>query len=137
MGGMGNVAEMRTALLSVLGRKLGMERVREVDPWFFPDERWVRGILSGDDGKGKEGGGEGKWRIEQLEREFRPTPVDKGGVEGWIKLMGKQFFDVLGEGEERKEAEKEVCEVLKSVCRSPGGGDWIGYVRLRGLLRKV
>ncbi|KAF7864100.1 hypothetical protein EAF04_007065 [Stromatinia cepivora] len=157
MGGMGNVAEMRTALLGVVGRRCegGIKRVRESDPWFFPDEVWMRNALSGvdpssdeEDGKGDGNGngngnaedaelGMGKWKIERLEREYRATEVDKGGIQGWVRLMGKQFFDVLGEGEQRREAENEVCEVLESVCRSPGGGDWIGYVRLRGVVRKL
>ncbi|KAM0176368.1 hypothetical protein ACHAPC_009269 [Botrytis cinerea] len=127
MGGMGNVAEMRTALLSVVGRRCqgGLERARQADPWFFPDEVWMRNVLASSSSL-SDVDKEGEWSIEKLEREYRATPADKGGIEGWVKLMGKQFFDVLGEGEERKEAEKEVCEVLKSVCRSPGGGDWIG-----------
>lgn len=79
----------------------------------------------------------GGWKVERIEREYRPTKADKGGIEGWVKLMGKQFFNVLGEGEERSEAEREVCEVLKSVCESPGGVDWIGYVRLRAVVRKL
>ncbi|KAB8304157.1 hypothetical protein EYC80_003576 [Monilinia laxa] len=147
MGGMGNVAEMRTALLSVVGRRVGMERVREVDPWFFPDEVWMRRVLSSSGSQSGSGNedekeversrGDGGWKIEKLEREYRATSADKGGIEGWVKLMGKQFFDILGEGEERREAEREVCELLETVCRSPGGGDWIGYVRLRGLVRKV
>ncbi|KAK6612727.1 methyltransferase type 11 [Botrytis cinerea] len=138
MGGMGNVAEMRTALLSVVGRRCqgGLERARQADPWFFPDEVWMRNVLASSSSL-SDVDKEGEWSIEKLEREYRATPADKGGIEGWVKLMGKQFFDVLGEGEERKEAEKEVCEVLKSVCRSPGGGDWIGYVRLRGVVRRV
>lgn len=152
MGGMGNVAEMRTALLSVVGRRCvgGLQRVRECDPWFFPDEAWMRDVLfvvGSGDGDGEEKGGNGiakdseisggKWKIEKLEREYRATEADKGGIEGWVKLMGKQFFDVLGEEKERMEAESEVCEVLESVCRSPRGGDWIGYVRLRGVVRKL
>ncbi|TEY51276.1 hypothetical protein BOTCAL_0268g00010 [Botryotinia calthae] len=129
MGGMGNVAEMRTALLSVVGRRCqgGLERARQADPWFFPDEVWMRNVLASSSSL-SDADKEGEWSIEKLEREYRATPADKEGIEGWVKLMGKQFFDVLGEGEERKEAEKEVCEVLESVCRSPGGGDWIGYV---------
>lgn len=143
MGGMGNVAEMRTAFLSVIGRRCegGLKRAREADPWFFPDEVWMESALasasSSSSDVGREGEGEGEWKIEKLEREYRPTQTDKGGIEGWVKLFGKQLFDVLGDGEERKEAEKEVCEVLESVCRSPGGGDWMGYVRLRGIIRRV
>ncbi|KAF7902990.1 hypothetical protein EAF00_002892 [Botryotinia globosa] len=150
MGGMGNVAEIRAALLSVVGRRCegGLKRAREADPWFFPDEVWMRNVLASASASASAssssssssivgGEGEGEWKIEKLEREYRPTQTDKGGIEGWVKLFGKQLFDVLGNGEERKEAEKEVCEVLESVCRSPGGGDWMGYVRLRGIIRRV
>jgi hypothetical protein len=127
MGGMGNVAEMRSAFISVIGRRIGYEKAREIDPWFFPDEVWMSKMLE------EEVGG---WKVERIEREYRPTRADNGGIEGWVRLMGKQFLDVLGE-EEGKEAAKEVCEVLKTVCESPGGGDWIGYVRLRAVVRKL
>jgi hypothetical protein len=126
MGNMGNVAEIRTALLSVVGRRVGMEKAREVDPWFFPDEVWMKKMLETFGG----------FKVERIEREYRPTKVDDGGIDGWVKLMGKQFFDAVPEGE-REECEKEVGEVLKTVCESPGGGDWIGYVRLRVLARKL
>ena len=38
MGGLGNVPEMRATFLAVVGRRVGMEKAREADPWFFPDE---------------------------------------------------------------------------------------------------
>ncbi|RDW73093.1 hypothetical protein BP6252_07000 [Coleophoma cylindrospora] len=126
MGGMGNVAEMRSTLLGVLGRRVGMAQARAADPWFFPDESWMRARL--------EASG---FAVERLEREWRPTRADEGGIEGWVRLMGKQFFDVVPVAEEREECVREVCEVLETVCRSPGGGDWIGYVRLRAVARKV
>jgi len=128
MGGMGNVAEMRTALLSVIGRRIGLPKAREVDPWFFPDETWMIEMLE------TEVGG---FKVEKIEREYRPTKADQGGIEGWVRLMGKQFFDAVEERSEREECVGEVCELLESVCASPGGGDWIGYVRLRALVRKV
>ncbi|TVY52753.1 putative methyltransferase [Lachnellula cervina] len=128
MGGMGNVAEMRAALISVVSRRVGVERAREVDPWFFPDEVWMKGMLEET---------VGGWRVERLEREYRPTRADEGGVEGWVRLMGKQFFDAVQDRGEREECEREVGEVLKTVCESPGGGEWIGYVRLRAVVRKV
>ncbi|TAQ84746.1 hypothetical protein B7494_g6941 [Chlorociboria aeruginascens] len=131
MGGMGNVAEMRTALLSCVGRRIGIEKTREVDPWFFPDEVWMRWMLE------EEVGG---WKVERCEREYRPTRADDGGVEGWVRLMGKQFLDAVGKEKgkgEREECAKEVVEVLKTVTTSPGGGDWFGYVRLRVLAKKI
>jgi len=128
MGGMGNVAEMRSTLLSVISRRVGIEKAREVDPWFFPDERWMSRMLE------KTVGG---WKVEKIEREYRPTKADEGGIAGWVKLMGKQFFDVVEDGKERQKCEEEVGDILKTVCESPGGGEWIGYVRLRAVVRKI
>jgi hypothetical protein len=38
MGGMGNVAEMRGVFLSVVGRRIGIQKAAEAEVWFFPDE---------------------------------------------------------------------------------------------------
>jgi hypothetical protein len=79
----------------------------------------------------------GGFKIENIKREYRPTKADKGGVEAWVRLMGKLFLDAVNE-REREACVEEVCEILKTVCTSPGGGDWwFGYVRLRVLARKV
>jgi SAM-dependent methyltransferase len=128
MGGMGNVGEMRAALLSVVGRRVGFERARAVDPWFFPDEVWMTRMLEET---------VGGFKVERIERQFRPTQADAGGIESWVRLMGKQFFDAVSDPAERESCVKETCEVLKTVCESPGGGDWIAYVRLRVLARKI
>jgi SAM-dependent methyltransferase len=151
MGGMGNVAEVwtpfefncdflrdlrtlieihqvKTALLSVIGRRVGIEKAREANPWFFPDEIWMTKMMEET---------VGGFKIEKIEREYRPTKADAGGVEGWLRLMGKQFLSAVEDEKEREECVKEVCEVLNTVCASPGGGDWFGYVRLRVLAHKI
>ena len=125
MGGMGNCAEMRSTLLAVISRRIGIEKAREADPWFFPDEIWMSKMLE-----------ETGFKVDKIEREYRPTKADVGGISGWVKLMGKQFFDAV-DGKVREECEREVCEILESVCTSPGGGQWIGYVRLRAVARKI
>lgn len=128
MGGQGNVAEIETALLAVVGRRIGMKRVREVDPWFFPDEAWMRGVL------GKVG-----FAIEEIELEYRPTKCQEGlggGVEGWVRLMGKVFLEAVEEGE-REECVREVIELLETVVGSAAGGYYLGYVRLRVKARKI
>ncbi|KAK3300110.1 S-adenosyl-L-methionine-dependent methyltransferase [Chaetomium fimeti] len=127
MGGLGNVAEVRAALLSAVGRRVGLARAAEVDPWFFPDEGWVRGFMEG---------AVGGWVVERVEREWRPTVADVGGVEGWVRLMGKKWFEVLPEGE-REECIREVVAVLEVVCSQPGGGYMLSYVRLRVVARKL
>jgi hypothetical protein len=88
MGELGNCSELRCALLMAVGRRVGLARAQEADPWFFPDEEWMTDIM-----ERKVGG----WKIEKIEREWRPTTADAGGVDGWIRLMGRQFFDVLPE----------------------------------------
>nr|XP_036577994.1 methyltransferase type 11 [Colletotrichum truncatum]KAF6785124.1 methyltransferase type 11 [Colletotrichum truncatum] len=127
MGGLGCICEMRTALLMAVARRIGIEKAKEVDPWFFPDENWLKNVLENE---------VGGWKIEKIEREWRPTMADKGGVEGWCRLMGKELLDAVPE-EEREDAVREVTDVLSEVCKVPGGGQMISYVRLRCLARKV
>ncbi len=127
MGGLGNVSEIRAALLAVVGRRVGLARAQEVDPWFFPDEEWVTEVME------KKVGG---WRVERAEREWRPTKADQGGVEGWVRLMAKQFIDAVPEGE-REEVIREVVDVLEVVCAQPGGGHMYSYVRLRVVATKI
>ncbi|KAK9802249.1 putative S-adenosyl-L-methionine-dependent methyltransferase [Seiridium cardinale] len=128
MGGLGNVSEMRAGLLMGVARRVGLSKALEADPWFFPDEKWVTEIME------KTVGG---WKVEKVEREWRPTPADEGGVAGWVRLMGKQFFEAIENQEERDECIKEVVEALEEVCRNPSGGFMFSYVRLRVLARKV
>lgn len=128
MGGLGNVSEIRATLLAAVGRRVGLKRAQEVDPWFFPDEEWVRQMM-----EEKVGG----WKVEKVEREWRPTNSDVGGVEGWVRLMAAQFLQALGSEEEREEVVKEVVDVLEVVCAKPGGGYMYSYVRLRVLARKL
>jgi hypothetical protein len=128
MGGLGNVSEMRTALLMAVARHVGLDRACEADPWFFPDEVWMRKHLE------KEVGG---WQVIKMEREWRPTTADTGGVEGWIRLMGSQFFNIIDDETEREECIKEVVGVLKVVCNDSAGSEMLSYVRLRCAAKKV
>ncbi|KAK4116186.1 S-adenosyl-L-methionine-dependent methyltransferase [Canariomyces notabilis] len=128
MGGFGNVSEIRAALLSAVGRRVGLARAEEADPWFFPDEEWVRYMMEET---------VGGWKVERVEREWRPTRADQGGVEGWVRLMASKFFEVIEDEREREECVREVVDVLEVVCRQPEGGWVFGYVRLRVLARKI
>jgi len=78
----------------------------------------------------------GGFKVERIEREYRPTRADVGGLDGWVRLMARVFIDAVPEGE-REEVQREVKEVLGTVCVSPSGGEYLGYVRLRVLARKV
>lgn len=131
MGGLGNVAEMRAALHLATARQVGLAKARAADPWFFPDENWMKRVLE------EEVGG---WKVDRVEREWRPTAAGKGGVEGWVRLMGKAFLDVV-EAEKGKEgveaAVREVADALEFVCDDGSGGQMISYVRLRCQATKI
>lgn len=129
MGGHGNVAEVHTALLAALTRQgVSIEKARESSPWFFPSDAWVRRALE-DVG----------FHVEKLEVEHRPTKLTsdpKGGIEGWVRLMGSELIDILSE-EQREDAVKDVCQLLETIItRHEDGTKWLGYVRLRGIASK-
>lgn len=128
MGGMGNVAEMRAALLAGAARRAGLAAAAAHDPWFFPDEAWAAAMLEHT---------VGGWKVERSELEYRPTVAAAGGVDGWVRLFGAPFFEAVPEGTEREETVREVVEVLETVCRNPSGGYQLGYVRLRVKARKL
>jgi trans-aconitate methyltransferase len=135
MGGLGNVQECTAAILGPVARRVGMEKAWAANPWFFPDEDWARETL-----ENKVGG----WKVERAERVWRPTVVDtETGVEGWARLMGKPFFEVVKDEQAREMCMKEAAEVLKMVCAVEGPGEggrqryMLSYVRLRVLARRV
>ncbi|CAI7656968.1 unnamed protein product [Penicillium discolor] len=130
MGGHGNVAEVKTALIYALVQQgISIEKARETSPWFFPSDTWMRNALE-----------EIGFQVENVELEYRPTKLTtdaKGGLEGWVRLMGAQFLDVLPE-EKRDTAVQQICDVLQDVVtRGEDGSQWLGYVRLRGIAKKI
>ncbi|OAA73854.1 methyltransferase [Cordyceps fumosorosea ARSEF 2679] len=122
MGGLGNVKEMAGALLLACRRRAATPVVY---PWFFPDEAWAEAALA-----------EAGFRVERVEREWRPTRAGDGGVEGWLRLFGKGMLESVPEGEEREAAVREAAEALRVVCDDGRGGEMISYVRLRALAIK-
>ena len=125
MGGLGNVSEMRTALHMAASRLVGTEATRAADPWFFPDEAWATSALE-----------QAGFRVDKVEREWRPTKADKGGVEGWLRLFGKLIVEAVPE-EQREVVVREAAETLQFVCADGSGGEMISYVRLRVLATKI
>ncbi|KAL9635928.1 MAG: hypothetical protein Q9164_003153 [Protoblastenia rupestris] len=130
MGGAGNVADVHTALLAALVHHgVSIERAREACPWFFPSENMMRQMLE------KVG-----FEVQKIELEYRPTRLTTekdGGLEGWVRLMGANFLEVLEENGKREAAVREVCDVLQTVLmHEEDGSMWLGYVRLRAVARK-
>ena len=123
--------EVHTALISALvHRGVPIESVREVSPWFFPSETWMRNSLE-----------ETGFHVETLEAEYRPTRLtsgEAGGLRGWVVLMGASMLEVLEDEKKREAVVDEVCDVLSTVItRVEDGSQWLGYVRLRAVARKL
>ncbi|ERS96836.1 hypothetical protein HMPREF1624_07045 [Sporothrix schenckii ATCC 58251] len=127
MGGLGNVTELVTGVVSSVSRRIGLEAAKKANPWFFPDEAWARDIL-----ENRVGG----WKVEKIEREWRETPADAGGIDGWIRLMARPFLDAVPEAE-REACTREIVEVLEYTTRTPKGSHTMQYVRLRVQARKL
>ncbi|KAK2748329.1 hypothetical protein FQN57_000987 [Myotisia sp. PD_48] len=129
MGGHGNVSEVHTALLAaVVQQGVSIQEARKASPWFFPSDTWMRKTLE-DIG----------FHVDKLEVEYRPTQLTtdvNGGIEGWVRLMGASMLEILEPGR-REAAIKQTCALLEStITREEDGSQWLGYVRLRGVVMK-
>ena len=114
-GGHGNVAAIVTAM-----RAVGLARGGDValaQPWYFPAPDVYRALL---EAKGFE--------VRRMALIPRPV-VLKTGIEGWLMLFRKPFFQQF-ENESEK-ALAETVELLRpALC--DGRGNWTAdYVRLR------
>lgn len=130
MGGHGNVAEAMTALIYTLVQQgVPVQKAREANPWFFPSEVWMKNALE-----------TVGFQVDKVETEYRPTKLTSeanGGLAGWIKLMGAPFLEVLPVGK-RDGAVRQICDILEPVVtREEDGSQWLGYVRLRGIAKKI
>ncbi|KKK21001.1 hypothetical protein P175DRAFT_0469528 [Aspergillus ochraceoroseus IBT 24754] len=130
MGGHGNIPEVSTALMYALVQQgIPIEKAREINPWFFPSVAWMTSALESIG-----------FQVEKMEAEHRPTKLTSsvtGGLAGWVRLMGAVFLDALAP-EKRDSVVQEVCEILQTtVTRVEDGSQWLGYVRLRGVAKKI
>ena len=133
MGGRGNCSEVHTALIAALAHNtsLSIAEARDTTPWFFPDEKEMRALLE-----------EVGFEVVSLETEWRPTPLETGeggGLEGWVRLMGRKFLDRAEDegGRERvDDVVREVCEVLKDIVGRKDGSERMDYVRLKGKCKR-
>ncbi len=114
-GGHGNVAAIVTAM-----RAVGLRRNGDLSlahPWYFPAPDVYRALLE------EEG-----FTIKRIALIPRPV-VLKTGIEGWLMLFRKPFFQQFGN--EAETALAECVDLLRpSLC--DGHGNWTAdYVRLR------
>lgn len=127
MGGAGNVAEIQTSSIAALVHAgVPLQTARDGFPWFFPDVDWMRGTLESTG-----------FKVEKCELEYRPSKLGEGALENWIRLMCADMLEVVEDEEKREGVVREMCDTLQTVLTREDGSQWLGYVRLRAVARKL
>jgi trans-aconitate methyltransferase len=121
MGGHGNIAAIRVALMAALDRHGFGDRENGVN--YYPTAEDYTERLK------KHG-----FRVEQMTLTPRPTKLGESGMDGWLRTFRRGVLEGLPE-DVREAVVREALQLLQSVLRDEQG-DWIAdYVRLRFVAR--
>jgi SAM-dependent methyltransferase len=117
MGGLGNIAAIRTALIAVMSRH-GFDG-REDNVNYYPTPEIY--------GRRMERVG---FRVERIELIPRPTRLMEGGMSGWIKTFRRGVLETLPE-DMRDTVVSEAVTLLEPILCDEDGNWTADYVRLR------
>lgn len=117
LGGHGNVAAVRTAMIAVLGRDHGIETDLS-EHWHFPTVPAWRSLL--------EAAG---FAVETAELIPRPTPV-KAGLEAWLETLAAPALTPLAPAA-RMHAVAAMAALARPALVDASGVAHVDYVRLR------
>jgi SAM-dependent methyltransferase len=121
MGGHGNIAAIRVALMAVLARHGYADREDGVNYYPTPDAYRARLVRHG-------------FSVERIELIPRPTPLAEGGMAGWLNTFRRGVLDGLPT-ETRQTVIDETCALLAPALQDKDG-NWVAdYVRLRFIAR--
>jgi SAM-dependent methyltransferase len=121
MGGQGNIAAIRVALMAVMSRH-GFDG-REDNVNYYPT---VDGYSRRLERHG--------FKVERIALIPRPTPLAEGGMNGWIRTFRRGVLDTLPEAM-RETVVEEAVALLGPVLRDEEGNWTADYVRLRFIAR--
>ncbi len=116
MGGLGNIAAIRTALQATLSR-YGID-AETAGASFYPSADEYRSLLESNG-----------FRVETMQLLPRPTRLD-AGMEQWLRTFRKGVLANLAESD-RDVAVAEMVRLLQPMLRDSNGVWWGDYVRLR------
>ncbi|HEY1767361.1 MAG TPA: methyltransferase domain-containing protein [Terracidiphilus sp.] len=117
MGGHGNIAAIRVALIAALGRH-GLAGREDGVNYYPTAEGYTRRLE-------RHG-----FRVERMALIPRPTPLGEGGIAEWLRIFRKGVLDTLPEAV-RETVVKETSDLLAEALRDEDG-NWVAdYVRLR------
>jgi SAM-dependent methyltransferase len=122
MGGHGNIAAIRVAFTAVLERN-GFDD-REGDTNFYPTPEEYTGRLE------RHG-----FTMERMALIPRPTPLERGGMSGWLRTFRRGVLESLPE-QVREKIVEETVALLAPALRDAEGNWTADYVRLRFIARR-
>ena len=117
MGGQGNIAAIRVALMAVMARHAFDGREDNVNYYPTPEAYSRRLVRHG-------------FKVERMALIPRPTPLAEGGMSGWIRTFRRGVLDTLP-GAMRETVAEEAVALLEPVLRDEEGNWTADYVRLR------
>jgi SAM-dependent methyltransferase len=121
MGGQGNIAAIRVALIAVLARHGFGDFENDVNYYPTPDGYTRRLDHAG-------------FHVERIELIPRPTPLGEGGMPAWLRTFRHGVLEKLPESL-REPVIVETTELLAHALRDEAG-NWVAdYVRLRFVAR--
>ncbi len=121
MGGHGNVAAIHVALMAVLDRH-GFGSAEDGVNYYPTPEGYSRRLQ-------RHG-----FKVERIALIPRPTPLEKSGMAGWLRMFRRGVLDSLPETL-RDGVIEECCALLAPALRDEDG-NWVAdYVRLRFVAR--
>lgn len=122
MGGQGNIAAIRVALVAVLARYGHADAEDGVNYYATPEAYGRRLTQHG-------------FTVERIELIPRPTPLGEGGMAAWLRTFRSGVLDALPEAL-RETVVNETCALLESALRDEDGNWTADYVRLRFIARR-
>lgn len=117
MGGHGNIAAIRVALVAVLERHGFGDREDGVNYYPTPEAYTRRLERHG-------------FKVEQIALIPRPTPLGENGMSGWLKTFRRGVIESLPE-DTREVVVEETASLLAPALRDEDGNWTADYVRLR------
>jgi SAM-dependent methyltransferase len=121
MGGKGNIAAIRVALIAVMSRHGFDGREDNVNYYPTPEAYTRRLERNG-------------FTVERIALIPRPTPLADGGMSGWIRTFRRGVLDTLPEPI-RETVVNEAVALLEPALRDEDGNWTADYVRLRFVAR--
>jgi trans-aconitate methyltransferase len=121
MGGHGNVAAIHVGLMAVLDRHGFGNAERGVNYYPTPEAYSRRLERHG-------------FKVERIALIPRPTPLEKTGMAGWLRMFRRGVLETLPEAL-RATVVDECCALLAQALRDEDGNWTADYVRLRFVAR--